>query len=75
MKPLEVPLSSVLEVVQFKERHCRGEVLAVGPKATDTRVGDVIQFTDIFKFPHLIDHGQKCLILQEADVCFIEEAA
>jgi hypothetical protein len=37
------------------------------------QVGDVIHFTDIFKFPVIEQDGERLLILQEADVCFIEE--
>lgn len=85
VKPLDEPLSSVLEVVQFQKKDSRGEIIAVGPSvkvkeeryrpriAGDAAVGDVIHFTDIFKFPVIIDQGDRRLILQEADVQFIEE--
>lgn len=78
VKPLEAePLSSIIQVVYLNEqRPIRAEVLAIGPKVKwGTKVGDVVQFTDILKFPELIDHGTRVLILQEADVCFVEEAA
>lgn len=87
VRALEVPLSSVIHVIEHgKEgKHHRGEVLAVGPRVkfdermrprteTDAQVGDVIRFTDIFKFPVVEVDGERLLILQEADVCFIEAA-
>lgn len=73
--PIEVPLSTMLEVVRFKDaNNTRGEVIAIGPKANwGVQPGDVIHFTDAFKFPVILDQGEKRLILQEADVCFIED--
>lgn len=74
VKPLEKPLSTVIAVVQHDAKTTRGEVLEIGPKANwGVRPGDVIHFTDAFKFPVILDHGEKRLILQEADVCFIED--
>lgn len=86
VEPLEEKLSSVIEVVRLgrEGKHARGRIVAVGPQVkfddhlhsrseTDSHVGDVIQFTDIFKFPVIVDRGEKRLILQEADICGIEE--
>lgn len=86
VQPLEEQLSQVLEVVRLghEGKHARGRVVAVGPSVKlderyyprgphDAQVGDVIQFTDIFKFPQILDRGEKFLILQEADICAIEE--
>jgi co-chaperonin GroES (HSP10) len=74
VRPLDEPESSVLHVVRFEEKHYRGEVIAIGPDVKwGTRIGDVIRFTDIFKFPVIMDRGVKCLILQEADIFGIEE--
>lgn len=86
VEPLDEPLSSVLQVVQFGRdgKHARGRVVSVGPSVklderyrprtdVDAQVGDLIHFTDIFKFPVIMDGGEKRLILQEADVCFVEE--
>ena len=88
VRPLDQPLSSVIEVVEHgrEGKHHRGQVLAVGPQVkftdnyrartpTDTQVGDLIHFTDIFKFPVVEVKGERLLILQEADVCFVEERA
>ena len=86
VEPLEERLSEVIEVVRLgrEGKHARGRIVAVGPQVkfndrlqprveSDSRVGDVIQFTDIFKFPVIMDRGEKRLILQEADICGIEE--
>lgn len=86
VRPLDEPLSSTLVVVEHgrEGKHHRGEVVAVGPQVkfderfrtrsdTDTQPGDVIHFTDIFKFPPVQVEGERLLILQEADVCFVEE--
>jgi co-chaperonin GroES (HSP10) len=74
VKPIDEPLSSTLQVVQFDKKMHRGEVMAIGPGVIwGTRVGDVIQFTDIFKFPAITHEGVRYLILQEADIFFIEE--
>ena len=75
VEPLDPPLSLVLEVIQLgKEgRHVLGRIIACGPKAEDCKPGDIIHFTDLFKFPIILDHGQKRLILQEADIAGIEE--
>lgn len=88
VRALDQPLSSVIEVIEHGKdgKHHRGEVVAVGPKvkfddrfrprsATDAQVGNVIHFTDIFKFPVIEYEGERLLILQEADVCFVELAA
>lgn len=74
VKPIDVPLSSVIEVVEHDKKTHRGEVIAIGPEVTwGTKVGDVIRFTPAFKFPVIEDQGTRYLILQEADVHFIEE--
>lgn len=81
IEPLDEPLSSVLHVV-CERNHSRGRVIAVGPQVKfndyrarqdhDTQVGDVVQFTDVMRFPVIMDHGEKRLIIQEADVLFVE---
>lgn len=85
VEPLDEPLSTVLVVVhETNGKHARGRVIEVGPEvkfddvrrprtAGDSRPGDVIHFTDLFKFPVILDHGEKRLILQEADICFVED--
>lgn len=76
VRPLkEAPLSELLQIVRLGEpKFTRAEVVAIGPKVTwGTKVGDTIQFTDNFKFPVVEHDGERLLILQEADVCGIEE--
>lgn len=75
VEPLDEPLSRVIKVIRMgnEGRHQRARILACGPKASDCKVGDVIHFTDLFKFPEVIYKGQKVLFLQEADICGIEE--
>jgi co-chaperonin GroES (HSP10) len=86
VRALDVPLSSVIQVIEHGRdgKHHRGEVVAVGPSVkfderyrprteTDVQVGDVIHFTDIFRFPVVEVEGERLLILQEADVGGVEE--
>ncbi len=85
VRPMDVPLSTVIEVIQHKDsdKHHRGQVLAVGPQvkfdekyraraSSDIQVGDIVHFADNFKFPAIDMDGQRLHILQEADVCFVE---
>ncbi len=73
VEPFDPPLSQTLQVIQFEEKNARGKILETGPKAQDCKPGDIIHFTDLFKFPIILDQGMKRLILQEADICAIEE--
>lgn len=85
VEPLDEPLSTIIQVVHDNAgKHSRGRVLAVGPQVkfdeiyrartdVDAQVGDIIHFTDIFKFPVILDQGAKRLLLQEADICFVED--
>lgn len=83
VRPIERKQSDVITVVS-NERHCRGEVLAVGPgkrdkrgrlKPLDTLPGQRIAFGDgNFDFYPKFYEGNECLrIIQEADICFIED--
>lgn len=75
VRPLDDAQAGLVQVVR-NGRPRRGEVLAVGPgkpgKPLDTRVGDVVQFTDVMTYPHFYEGHTKLLIIQEADVCAIE---
>lgn len=87
VEPLDEPLSTILQVVHDSAgKHSRGRVRAVGPQvkfdevfrartSVDAQVGDLIHFTDLFKFPVIEDQGVRCLLLQEADICFVEDRA
>lgn len=83
VKPIERIKSSIIEVV-MTEKPNTGEVIAVGQgkenkhgnqMPMDIKVGDKIRFgTDqnYLSFPEYHENGQKYLILQEADVCWVE---
>ena len=85
VKPLERDASiGVIEVINW-EKHCRGEIVAVGPgkrdkkgrlKPLDSEVGQVIAFGDgNFDFyPKFYDTDGSCYrLIQEADICFVDE--
>lgn len=82
VRPLPDAQAGLVFVVR-EGRPRRGEVLAVGPgkrvkgryRPWGTRVGDVIQFTDVCNYPKCTVNGEELLILQEADVCGIEVEA
>ncbi len=85
IKPLDREHSKILEVVSH-EKHCRGEVVSVGPgkrdkkgnlKPLDAKPGDIVHFGDgSFDFyPQYQDtpEGPVFRLIQEADVAFIED--
>jgi len=84
VRPIERKVSDVIHVVNA-EKHCRGEILAVGPgkrdkrgrlRPLDSRPGQIVAFGDgNFDFYPKHYEGNECLrIIQEADVvAFIEE--
>lgn len=74
VRPLDDAQAGLVYVVR-SGRPRRGEVLAVGPQATDSRKGEVVQFTDVMTYPEFYDGPTKLLIIQEADVCAIELVA
>lgn len=84
VKPIARTHSAVLEVVTH-EKHCRGEVIAVGPgtrdkkgnlRPLDTRVGDIVAFgdgrLDLWPIYRDTPEGEPYRVIQEADVCYIE---
>lgn len=73
VQPLDQPYEGMIHLVKLDNKVSRGKILACGPKAEDCKPGEIIHFTDIFKFPVIIDHGVKVLILQEADIAGVEE--
>ena len=81
VRPIERKVSDILYVVNT-EKHCRGEILAVGPgkrdkrgrlRALDSRPGQIVAFGNgDFDFYPKHYEGNECLrIIQEADVAFI----
>lgn len=83
IRPLQREHSETLAIVT-NEKHCRGEVLAVGPGKRDkkgrivpldTKPGNIIHFGNgNFDFYPKYYEGNECLrLIQEADVAYIEE--
>ena len=76
VKPLERKASEVIFVVNA-EKFNLGEVVATGPKVDSVRAGDRIRFgtiEDYLSYPEWrAANGEKFIVLQEADVCFVEE--
>jgi len=75
VRPNVRKLSDII-YVNNKESFNEGTVVAVGPKAEQTQVGDFIKYGngDYLKWPvHHID-GQDYQIIQEADICAVLEA-
>lgn len=76
VRPLERKQSEVVLVVNA-EKFNLGEVVSIGPKVDSVTVGDRIRFgTDdgYLTYPEWeAANGEKFLVLQEADVCFVEE--
>ena len=76
VKPIDRIKSSFLEVV-LSEEPSRGEIIACGPEAKAVSPGDKIVFgsyENYLKFPRIDQNGETYLVLQEADVCWIEES-
>lgn len=84
VKPLERVASSVIQVINW-EKHCRGQIVAVGPgkrnskgkiQPMDSEVGQIIAFGNgNFDFyPKFYDtDGTLYRLIQEADICFVDE--
>jgi len=64
-------------IVISGEKYNLGKVVAVGPKVDSVKVGDQIRFGESQEtsigFQKYMEDGQEFLIMQEADVCFVEE--
>lgn len=81
-------LSQIIEVVEFDKFNTkssgveskswtRGRVLSLGEgcdKVNGAQIGDVVKFTHNGGLP-FNDEGKTLLLLQEADIMWIEEAA
>lgn len=84
VKPLERKRSDTLLVVD-NENAQFGEVVAIGPgkrtkkgviHSLDVKPGDLIRFgADYLNFPVYWERGEKYLVLQEADVAGVVDAA
>lgn len=84
VKPLPRFHSAVIDV-QTREKHCRGEVIAVGPgkrdkkgrlKPLDARCGDIVAFGngEFDFYPKWQDspESETLRVIQEADIAYIE---
>jgi co-chaperonin GroES (HSP10) len=86
VKPLIRQQSSILEVISH-EKHCRGEIIAVGPgklddkkgrtMPLDAQPGQIIAFGngDFDFYPKYYEDNECYRILQEADIVGIIEDA
>ena len=84
VRPLVDIREGLIEVVRTDGRWRRGEVLAVGPgkrgkdgvqRPWGARVGDVVQFADVLTYPEFDTGTERVLLIQEADICGIEDRA
>ncbi len=82
VRPLADVQEGMIELLQGS-RWRRGLVLAVGPGKLDkhgvprpwgARAGDVVQFSDVLEYPEFDTGAERVLVLQEADICGVEEA-
>ena len=84
VKPLQREDSKIIHVVTTKRMY-RGEVIATGPGRysnrdrdsafipTTVKPGDIVNYGDTpVQFQEWEENGEKYLIMQEADVAFIE---
>lgn len=83
VRPIERRQSTIVEVVSY-EKHCRGEILAVGPGKfskkniripMQSQVGQIVIFGDgNFDFyPKFYENGECLRIIQEADIVGVIE--
>lgn len=74
VKPIPRVQSEVIEVIN-SEKENLGTVVATGPKATGVKCGDRVRYgtgDDYLTYPEFLSEGQRFLVMQEADVCFVE---
>ncbi len=81
IRPIVRKQSDVLEVISH-EKHCRGEIIAVGPGKFNkkgvfvplvSQVGQIVIFGngDFDFYPKYYEDGQVYRIIQEADICAV----
>ena len=71
VRPIERSKSEILEVI-MTERFNLGEIMAVGPKATDVQPGQIVRYGE-FSFPEYKEAGKTYQIIQEADIAAVVE--
>ena len=76
VKAVDRKQSEVLAVVS-SEKFSLGYVVATGPKVESVRVGERVRFgtgEGYLTYPeYQAANGDRFLVMQEADVCFVEE--
>lgn len=83
VRPIQRKQSDVIEVISH-EKHCRGEILAVGPGKVDkkgrrwpldAKVGQFIIFGngDFDFYPKVTHNGETYRLIQEADIVGLVE--
>ena len=73
VKPLERKASERLFVVSA-DKFSLGEVVRVGPKVESVKVGERVRFGTADNYLNFTEFKGH-LIMSEADVCFVEDAA
>jgi chaperonin GroES len=85
VRPIERKQSDIIAVVS-NEKHCLGEIVAVGPGKRDKRgnlrpldsvVGQIVTFGngEFDFYPKLELDGVIYRVIQEADICWVVETA
>ena len=75
VRPQERIKSAILHVVQ-SERPTIGTIVRTGPRATGVQPGDTVRFgtsEEYLSYTEILENGEKLLVMQEADVCFVQE--
>ncbi len=82
VRPLTEPKAGLIDMVRIGDKWRRGMVLAVGPgkrdkhgvpRAWGAAVGDIVQFSDVLTYPEFNTGTERVLVIQEADICGVEE--
>ena len=84
IKPLERNASELVQVIHHEKPNL-GIVVAVGPGSRnkkgqivpiDLKVGDTVRYgtsAEYLSYPEYWEGRQRFLVLQEADICFVQE--
>lgn len=75
VKPLPRLQSAIIEVIATEKENL-GTVMRTGPKATGVKAGDTVRFgtgEGYLSYTEFLHKGERFLVMQEADVCFVEE--
>lgn len=84
IRPLKDEQQGLIEVVRPRDKWRRGQVIEVGTgkrgkdgvrRPWGAQVGDIVQFADVLSYPEFDTGTERVLLIQEADICGVEEAA